>query len=180
MNRFPHPTILPEAKGKTYPLALVPLEKMAAYAGQRADAVFALLPLLAGKLKEINATELFRKVEMPLLYVLADMEKKGVLMDTSLLKQMSAELGQLLSISEEKIYRLAGEKFNINSPKQLQSILFEKLKLPTGRKTKEGFSTDVDVLTYLAQSHELPAEILAYRSFDQTKIHLCGRSARAD
>jgi DNA polymerase-1 len=97
------------------------------------------------------------------------MGKKGVLVDTSLLKQMSAELTQLLSLSEEKIYRLAGEKFNINSPKQLQNILFEKLKLPSGRKTKEGFSTDVDVLTDLARSHELPAEILAYRSLAKLK-----------
>jgi DNA polymerase-1 len=97
------------------------------------------------------------------------MEKKGVLVDVGLLKQMSTELGQLLGISEEKIFRLAGEKFNINSPKQLQSILFEKLKLPTGKKTKEGYSTDVDVLTDLARAHELPAEILAYRSLTKLK-----------
>jgi DNA polymerase-1 len=106
---------------------------------------------------------------MPLLHVLAEMEKKGVLVDVDLLKQMSVQLAQLLSISEEKIFRLAGEKFNINSPKQLQGILFEKLKLPTGKKTKEGFSTDVDVLSYLALSHELPAEILAYRSLMKLK-----------
>ena len=168
-EQIPSPNDIAGGKGKTYPLALVPPEKMAAYGGRRADAVFILFPLLAGKLKDINAAELFHKVEMPLLYVLADMEKKGVLVDTSLLKQMSEELGQLLSISEEKIFRLAGEKFNINSPKQLQTILFEKLKLPTGRKTKEGFSTDVDVLTELAQSHELPAEILAYRSLSKLK-----------
>jgi DNA polymerase-1 len=168
-EQIPVPNDVAGGKGKTYTLALVPPEKMAAYGGRRADAVFALFPLLAGKLKDINAAELFHKVEMPLLYVLADMEKKGVLVDTSLLKQMSEELGQLLSISEEKIFRLAGEKFNINSPKQLQSVLFEKLKLPTGRKTKEGFSTDVDVLTELAQSHELPAEILAYRSLTKLK-----------
>ncbi|MGV8058127.1 MAG: DNA polymerase I [Smithellaceae bacterium] len=156
-------------KGKTYPLNLVPIDKMAAYAGVRAAAVFALAPVLAVKLKEINATDLFAKVEMPLLHVLAEMEKKGVLVDVNLLKQMSVELTQLLSISEEKIFRLSGEKFNINSPKQLQSILFEKLKLPTGKKTKDGFSTDVDVLSYLAQSHELPAEILAYRSLMKLK-----------
>jgi DNA polymerase-1 len=147
----------------------VPVEKMTAYAGERADAIFALAPTLAAKLKKIDAIDLFREVEMPLLYVLAAMEKKGVLVDTSLLKQMSVELGQLLSISEEKIFRLAGEKFNINSPKQLQMILFEKLKLPPGKKTKEGFSTDVDVLSYLALSHELPAEILAYRSLSKLK-----------
>ncbi len=156
-------------KGKTYPLNLVPVDKMADYASARADAVFALVPVLAGKLGEINAYDLFREVEMPLLYVLAAMEKKGVLVDKALLKQMSEELGELLSISEDKIFRLAGEKFNINSPKQLQTILFEKLNLPKGRKTKEGFSTDVDVLTELARSHELPAEILAYRSLSKLK-----------
>jgi len=156
-------------KGKTYPLALVPVDKMTAYAGESADAIFALAPTLAAKLKKIDAIDLFREVEMPLLYVLTAMEKKGVLVDTSILKQMSTELGQLLSISEEKIFRHAGEKFNINSPKQLQVILFEKLKLPAGKKTKEGFSTDVDVLTELARSHELPAEILAYRSLSKLK-----------
>ncbi|MBE3142564.1 MAG: hypothetical protein IMZ61_01370, partial [Planctomycetes bacterium] len=81
-EQIPSPNDIAGGKGKTYPLALVPPEKMAAYAGQRADAVFILFPLLAGKLKDINAAELFHKVEMPLLYVLADMEKKGVLVDT--------------------------------------------------------------------------------------------------
>jgi DNA polymerase-1 len=168
-ERIPVPNDVAGGKGKTYPLALVPVGKMAAYAGQRARAVLALAPVLASKLEEINAIELYREVEMPLLFTLSAMEKKGVLVDTSLLKQMSEELGQLLSMSEEKIFRLAGEKFNINSPKQLQTILFEKLQLPTGKKTKEGFSTDVDVLSYLALSHELPAEILAYRSLMKLK-----------
>ena len=179
-ERIPAPNDIAGGKGKTYPLALVPLDKMTAYAGQRADAIFDAGRGHDEQLKKIDAIELYHKVEMPLLYVLAEMEKKGVLVDTALLKQMSVELGQLLSLSEEKIHRLAGEKFNINSPKQLQNILFEKLKLPAGKKTKEGYSTDVDVLTDLARSHELPAEILAYRSSGQTKIHLCGCSARFD
>lgn len=168
-EQVPAPNDVAGGKGKNYPLALVPVEKMTAYAGERADAIFALAPILAAKLNENDAIDLFRKVEMPLLYVLTAMEKKGVLVDISLLKQMSVELGQLLSISEEKIFRLAGEKFNINSPKQLQIILFEKLKLPTGKKTKDGYSTDVDVLSYLALSHELPAEILAFRSLSKLK-----------
>jgi DNA polymerase-1 len=74
-----------------------------------------------------------------------------------------------MDMSVEKIYRLAGEQFNINSPKQLQEVLFDRLKLPRGRKTKEGYSTDVDVLTQLAKSHELPGEILAYRSLAKLK-----------
>jgi len=82
---------------------------------------------------------------------------------------MSRETEQLMGLSEEKIYRLAGERFNVNSPKQLQVVLFERLGLPKGRKTKEGYSTDVDVLTRLARSHELPAEILAYRGMAKLK-----------
>ena len=82
---------------------------------------------------------------------------------------MSQEIQQLLTLSENKIYQLAGEKFNVNSPKQLQTILFDKLGLPKGKKTKDGYSTDVDVLSWLAASHELPAEILAYRSFAKLK-----------
>ena len=113
--------------------------------------------------------ELFHEVEMPLVGVLAAMERKGVLLDRVLLKAMSREIEQLLNMSEEKICRLAGEKFNINSPKQLQAILFDKLGLPRGRKTKEGYSTDVEVLSALALSHELPAEILAYRGMVKLK-----------
>jgi DNA polymerase-1 len=168
-ERVSAPNDIAGGKGKTYPLALVPIDKMTAYAGQRADAIHELAPVVITKLKKIDAVDLYLKVEMPLLQVLTDMEKKGVLLDISLLKQMSAELAQLLSLSEEKIHRLAGEKFNINSPKQLQNILFEKLKLPAGRKTKEGYSTDVDVLNELARSHELPAEIMAYRSLSKLK-----------
>ena len=152
-----------------YPLSLAPLDKMAAAAGQRAEAILDLAGVLAGRLEKIDVLDLYRKVEMPLLHVLAEMEKKGVLLDLALLKQMSAELTQLLVLSESKIHHLAGEKFNINSPKQLQHILFEKLNLPAGKKTKEGYSTDVDVLTELARSHELPAEVLAYRSLAKLK-----------
>jgi DNA polymerase-1 len=97
------------------------------------------------------------------------MERHGVLLDVDLLKGMSQELRQLMEISMEKIYRLAGERFNINSSKQLQVILFDKLRLPRGRKTKEGYSTDVDVLGQLAKGHELPGEILAYRSLAKLK-----------
>ena len=96
-------------------------------------------------------------------------KRKGVLLDLAHLKTMSLEIAQLIALSEEKIHRLAGEKFNINSPKQLQVVLFEKLGLAKGRKTKEGYSTDVDVLSSLARSHELPAEILAYRGMVKLK-----------
>jgi DNA polymerase-1 len=168
-ERIPAPHEVAGGKGKSYAMALVPVDQMAAYAGQRVSAIAALAPTLQKKLCETGADSLYRDVEMPLLFALARMEKKGVLVDKALLKQMSDELAQLLSLSEEKIHRLAGEKFNINSPKQLQTILFEKMKLPKGKKTKEGYSTDVDVLSDLARSHELPAEILAYRSLAKLK-----------
>ncbi len=154
---------------KAVPMGAIPLETMRPYACRRADAVFALEPVLCAQVQTGGLGDLFNEVEMPLVAVLAAMEKKGVLLDTAILKDMSRETAQLLSMSEEKIYRLAGERFNINSPKQLQGILFDKLKLAKGRKTKDGYSTDVEVLASLAKTHELPAEILAYRSLMKLK-----------
>jgi len=154
---------------KALPLRVSPVEKVLDYACQRTDAVFSLSLTLGEKIDREGFSDLYHQVEMPLVSILASMEKKGVLLDLKLLKEMSEELEQLLSLSEDKIYRLAKEKFNINSPKQLQVILFDKLGLPKGRKTKEGYSTDVDVLASLALTHELPAEILAYRSLAKLK-----------
>ncbi len=173
---FDHLNIqIPSAKelvgsgAKAVLFADVPVEKAAQYAGRRVAALEPLKADLNSKLSGTNMERLFNEVENPLVVVLAAMENHGVLLDTELLKSMSQEMDQLLSISEKKIYLLAGEKFNINSPKQLQTILFEKLGLPRARKIKEGYSTDVDVLSRLARSHELPAEILAYRSLAKLK-----------
>ncbi|NPV05687.1 MAG: DNA polymerase I [Syntrophaceae bacterium] len=143
--------------------------RMAPYAGERAEAALRIRPVVAGKIREAALEDLYSKVEMPLVHVLAAMEQRGVLVDRKQLAEMSVQFDELLSRSEEKIYSLAGERFNINSPKQLQVILFDKLKLAKGRKIKEGYSTDVETLTTLAQSHELPAEILAYRSIAKLK-----------
>jgi len=154
---------------KAIPFQDVPLEDVVDYTCRRADFIFRLSPLLDEDMEKTGLKDLFRDVEMPLAGVLASMEEKGVLLDCELLGEMSLRLGELLSASEEKIYRLAGEEFNINSPKQLQAILFDRLGLPRGRKTKAGYSTDVDVLTNLAKSYELPAEILAYRSMAKLK-----------
>ncbi len=154
---------------KATPFQSVPVDDAAQYACCRADCVFTLVPVLDGEMENAELHDLFHNVEMPLVEVLASMEKRGVLLDYTLLKELSIQLGELLGASEETIYRLAGEEFNINSPKQLQKILFEKLGFPRGRKTKAGYSTDVDVLTNLARSYELPAEILAYRSLAKLK-----------
>ncbi|MBW2594681.1 MAG: DNA polymerase I [Deltaproteobacteria bacterium] len=154
---------------KTIPFQAVPLEDAADYACRRADFIFRLSPLLDEKIEEAGLSDLFHGVEMPLVGVLASMEKKGVLLDCELLGEISRGLGERLGVSEEKIYGLAEEEFNINSPKQLQAILFDRLGLPRGRKTKAGYSTDVDVLTNLARSYELPAEILEYRGMAKLK-----------
>jgi len=151
------------------PPELVPVDRMTAYACARADAVLTLREFLARELDREKLAPLFRELEAPLIPILARMERTGVLVDAEFLRVMSREMQELLEISAEKIYRLAGERFNIQSPKQLQHILFEKLRLAKGKKTKEGYSTDVDVLTGLARHHELPAEILAYRSFAKLK-----------
>jgi DNA polymerase I len=168
-RRIPSAKEVVGSGAKAVPFATLAPEKAADYAGRRADAVLALVPDLTGKIAAAGMKGLLDDVEMPLLEVLAAMEQKGVLLDLELLGTMSLEIEQLLALSEEKIHRLAGEKFNINSPKQLQVILFEKLGLPKGRKTKEGYSTDVEVLSALALNHELPAEILAYRGMVKLK-----------
>jgi len=154
---------------KQLPPDIIPVDKMAPYACLRADAVLSLVASLTEALTGVQLISLFRDVETPLITILARMEQKGVLIDTELLHAMSLELQQLLEISADKIYRLAGEKFNIQSPKQLQQILFDKLRLAKGKKTKDGYSTDIDVLSSLARHHELPAEILAYRSISKLK-----------
>ncbi|MBU2234120.1 MAG: DNA polymerase I [Proteobacteria bacterium] len=168
-RRIPAAKEIVGSGAKAVPFAAISAEKAADYACRRADAVMALTAELSDKIVAADQEDLFRDVEMPLIEVLAAMEKKGVLLDLALLKTMSLEIEQLLALSEEKIHRLAGEKFNINSPKQLQVILFDKLGLPRGRKTKDGYSTDVEVLSWLARSHELPAEILAYRGMVKLK-----------
>jgi len=166
---IPSPKDLMGSGVKAIPFQTVSLNDAAQYACCRADSISALVPVLDGEMENAGLGDLFRNVEMPLVEVLATMERRGVLLDYTLLKELSIQLGELLGASEETIYRLAGEEFNINSPKQLQKILFEKLGLPRGKKTKAGYSTDVDVLTNLARSYELPAEILAYRSLAKLK-----------
>ena len=154
---------------KQLPPDIIAVDKMETYACLRADAILSLVASLSDELAREQLIGLFRDLETPLIPILAGMEEKGVLIDDGLLRAMSMELQQLLEISADKIYRLAGERFNIQSPKQLQHILFDKLRLAKGKKTKEGYSTDVDVLSSLARHHELPAEILAYRSISKLK-----------
>jgi DNA polymerase I len=126
-------------------------------------AMFDLKQKLEDELKTNEQYELFKELEMPLSLILADMESCGIKVDRDRLQRMGSELYDRLIEIEGIIYDLAGEKFNINSTKQLGVILFEKLNLPTFKKTKTGYSTSADVLEKLANDHEIIEHILHYR-----------------
>ena len=124
---------------------------------------------ILAKLKDLELTELYENVEMPLIYSLAKMENTGVRVDEERLKKYADTLLEKIVKLEESITKKAGESFNINSPKQLGEILFEKLKLSGGKKTKTGYSTAADVLEKLAPEHEIIRDILEYRQL--TKLN---------
>ena len=124
---------------------------------------------LEEKLKENGMWDLFQEIEMPLVYTLYDMEKAGIKADGEALKQYGEQLSGRIKELETTIYDLAGETFNINSPKQLGVILFEKLLLPYGKKTKTGYSTAADVLEKLAPEAPIVSHILEYRQLAKLK-----------
>lgn len=134
-----------------------------------ADTAYQLKEKLEPVLKEDGLIELFHKVEIPLTEVLSDMERNGVKIDETFLRDMSKRLDTELNKLIERIYFISGIEFNINSPKQLQEILFEKLKLKPSKRTKTGLSTDVEVLQQLSTQHDLPAIILEYRQLSKLK-----------
>ena len=141
------------------------------YAAEDADITFQLYELFAPQLKKENLEDLFYKIEMPLMKVLAKMELAGVSLDENWLKQESKDLENDLKNLEIKIFELSGEEFNMNSPKQLGEILFEKMKLdPKAKKTKTGqYATSEDVLQKLANKHEIIKHILEYRTYQKLK-----------
>jgi DNA polymerase-1 len=138
-------------------------------AAEAAGVIAAITPLLNERLTEQGSLKLFQDVEMPLVPVLADIERTGFLLDVGGLRELSKELERELNRMMETIAGLAGGEFNINSPKQLATVLFDKLGLKPIRKTKTGYSTDEDTLTQLAAQHDLPAQILNYRSLSKLK-----------
>ncbi|WP_338451399.1 DNA polymerase I [Niallia oryzisoli] len=130
---------------------------------RKALALHDLEETLENELKENQQLELYHDLEMPLAFILADMESQGIKVDRERLSSMGEELKSRLNDLEELIYALAGEAFNINSPKQLGVILFEKLGLPAIKKTKTGYSTSADVLEKLEDDHEIIRQILLFR-----------------
>ncbi|MFH1442270.1 MAG: DNA polymerase I [Candidatus Omnitrophota bacterium] len=131
--------------------------------------IIRLEPKLEEKLSQQQLLGLFRDIEMPLAEVLSEMESTGIKVDLELLKNLEQDIGKKLSKLIKGIYEISGVEFNINSPKQLREILFEKLKLPVIKKTKTGASTDEEVLRSLAKSHELPKLLLEYRKLMKLK-----------
>lgn len=147
----------------------VEIEPAARYSGDDADVALRLKGIFEPRLVEENLTALFTDIEMPLMRVLLDMEMHGVSIDTDFLGVMSGELAESMVALERSIYDTAGQEFNINSPKQLGEILFDKLGLKSRRRTKTGYSTDSDTLSLLAGQHPLPGLILDYRQLMKLK-----------
>lgn len=153
------------------------------YAGEDADITLRLAHRLLPRLENEGMAALFSEVETPLIPVLVEMERAGIRVDPAVLAGLSDEFGGKLHRLEEEIHALAGESFNIASPKQLQHILFDKLELPPVKKTKTGPSTDQSVLERLADKHPLPEKILAYRGFAKlrsTYVDALSKLIRAD
>jgi DNA polymerase-1 len=159
-------------KGKTQvTFDQVPIADATAFAAERADVALRLDALLRPRLAAESLTTVYETLERPLVQVLADMEHEGILVDRDVLSKLSGRFAQRMAALEDELYKLAGEKFNLGSPKQLGDILFGKFSLPGGRKTKTGaWSTDSDVLEELAaQGHQLPRDILEWRQLSKLK-----------
>lgn len=137
------------------------------HAIRKAKAIYQTEPFFKERLELASQTALFETIEMPLANVLADMEIKGIAIDLEVLDAFNIELQEELEALEEAIYFSAGETFNISSPKQLGEILFERLGLPHGKKTKTGYSTNIDVLKKLEHQHPMVAAIMRYRTLSK-------------
>lgn len=158
-----------EVLNKKKSFADVFVEEATKYSAEDALLAFELKDILFEKLKETGLEGVYFDIEAPLIPVLSDMEEAGVKIDVDKLNDISKELARELDSTQRRIFFLSGEEFNINSPKQLAKVLFHNLGLKPGKKTKTGFSTDVSVLEELAMSHELPREILNWRSLSKLK-----------
>ncbi|MEJ2152580.1 MAG: DNA polymerase I, partial [Gemmatimonadota bacterium] len=159
----------PEGSVEALPLIDVEVEVLADYACEDADVTLRLAERLLPELEDKGLMELFVTVELPLVRVLSDIERQGVALDLDFFAAMSERMSAELETIERECYILAGEEFNLNSPRQLSSILFEKLELPVIKRTKTGYSTDAEVLETLAAEHDLPRRLIEYRELTKLK-----------
>jgi len=163
---------IPQDKGKDQlNMATVPIEKVSWYAGEDADLTFRLYQKFQAELTKENLFNFFEKLEMPLVKVLAEIERNGVKINAKFLKKLSANFGRRLKEIEKKVWKLAGEEFNLASPKQLKKILFDKLKISTAGigKTKTGLSTAAGELDKLAGQHKIIDLIIEFRELSKLK-----------
>ena len=158
-----------EVYGKGAKLSIPEFDIVSEHVARKASAIYQLKDQMNESLHENEQSNLFYNLELPLAKILAKMEYKGVQVDENTLQKMGEDLTERLNKIEQKIHELADESFNINSPKQLSHILFEKLQLPVIKKTKTGYSTAADVLEKLQLEHEMIPEILHYRQLK--KLH---------
>lgn len=156
-------------KGKNaLPIGAIPLDRLAHYACEDAEVTLALRDALLPKVKKAGLEEIYRGIDVPLASVIADMEYDGVSIDVPYLGELTREYKKKISTAERKIFELAGEEFNIASTKQLQVVLFEKLKIESSRKTEKGaMSTDQNVLEELKGAHPIMEHILDYRLYSK-------------
>jgi len=141
----------------------------AEFAARRAEAILNLRPRLEAEMRNLGVDYLFHEIELPLAGVLADMESDGVAIDVPYLKEMQDELGEQLAALESEVEQVAGQKFNLNAPQQLAKVLFEDLRLPVGKRTKTGYSTDADTLEALREKHPIIGLILEHRQLSKLK-----------
>ena len=144
-------------------------QEMCAFACYEAYICSKVAQMQCDTLQEKQMDTLYREIELPLIFTLADMELQGIAIDASALSEYGQRLAERLTTLEQKIYEEAGEEFNINSPKQLGIILFEKMEMPGAKKTKTGYSTAADVLEALAPDYPIVADILEYRQLAKLK-----------
>ncbi|PKD44837.1 DNA polymerase I [Rhodohalobacter barkolensis] len=158
-------------KGKNQKsMADIPYKEISSYACEDADITYRLYVLFADELKEDELLSIADNLEFPLIEVLGDMEEKGVKIDVEMLEMFSEELNSDIEKLEKEIFEKTGEEFNLNSPKQLGEVLFEKMEIPAGKKTKTGqYSTSEAVLSELSNEYEVPAMVLDYRSLSKLK-----------
>jgi DNA polymerase I len=147
----------------------VSVGEAAEFAARRAEAILNLRPRLEAEMRNLGVDYLFHEIELPLAGVLADMESEGVAIDVPYLKAMQDELGGQLAAIESEVEQVAGQKFNLNAPQQLAKVLFEDLRLPVGKRTKTGYSTDADTLEALREKHPIVGLILEHRQLSKLK-----------
>ncbi|MEK7316434.1 MAG: DNA polymerase I [Candidatus Eisenbacteria bacterium] len=169
IDKIPTETLIGPRGKEQKTMADLPVEQVGVYCCEDADVVLRLVPILGKELEEAEALALYREVEVPLVGVLVRMERAGVKIDTAALETMSKSLGATMQRLELEIQESAGVPFNVKSTRQVAEVLFERLQLPKGKRTKDGYSTDEEVLETLAPLHPIPRLLLEYRQAQKLK-----------